>query len=366
VSTATAQRLLRVLALGLGLQVGLACRDESRPNSAAKREPPALQQPPPSPTGFSLQSRPTGASLFVDGVLRASTPAKLDDVSPGQHVVRLELSGYRPWEAALTVADGLVLELPRAELVADSGAMGSLPPLPEWSKSYGIPPDLLIVLTDGELDRPSQITILAHDIRPAEVTVRYGERRGQWCTFAIESRRLKRFGWNELVDRIEDEPPPCDPSAPCAQRYRSLSVSVRAFGRTLTDEAAAAFDLASDIRKRVYAVLAGSEPWPRDRFDAALGRFDVALSSCLRRARARSRSRAPDHTFEFAIAKGSDRARLISVHQEPYSKTELGCIEATIEATRFPRSETCEVHVDHDLPSWTPEPSDLLLNPYRR
>ncbi len=53
-----------------------------------------------------MDSRPTGARVFVDGRLVGTTPFLLDDVSVGDHAVRLELDGFAPWSTSAHVSGG--------------------------------------------------------------------------------------------------------------------------------------------------------------------------------------------------------------------------------------------------------------------
>lgn len=66
--------------------------------------------PPAAPerTGGSLMvdSRPSGARVFVDGKLVGTTPLLLDAVSAGEHAVRLELGGFSGWSTTARVGGG--------------------------------------------------------------------------------------------------------------------------------------------------------------------------------------------------------------------------------------------------------------------
>ena len=53
-----------------------------------------------------VDSRPTGARVFVDGKLVGTTPLLIDAVAVGDHAVRLELDGFNPWTASTKVAGG--------------------------------------------------------------------------------------------------------------------------------------------------------------------------------------------------------------------------------------------------------------------
>lgn len=53
-----------------------------------------------------VDSRPRGARVSIDGRLVGTTPFTLSAVSAGRHTVRLELEGYRPVTAPVTVTGG--------------------------------------------------------------------------------------------------------------------------------------------------------------------------------------------------------------------------------------------------------------------
>jgi hypothetical protein len=55
---------------------------------------------------LSVDSRPAGARVFLDGKLVGKTPLALPDVGIGSHVVRLDMTGYRPWSSSVQVAAG--------------------------------------------------------------------------------------------------------------------------------------------------------------------------------------------------------------------------------------------------------------------
>jgi hypothetical protein len=53
-----------------------------------------------------LDSRPSGATAFVDGRAVGKTPLTLADVKAGDHNVRFELAGHFPWTASINVVGG--------------------------------------------------------------------------------------------------------------------------------------------------------------------------------------------------------------------------------------------------------------------
>jgi len=55
---------------------------------------------------LSVESRPAGAKVFVDGRLVGTTPMVLSEVTAGSHVIRLDHDGYRRWSSAVRVVAG--------------------------------------------------------------------------------------------------------------------------------------------------------------------------------------------------------------------------------------------------------------------
>jgi Protein kinase domain/PEGA domain len=55
---------------------------------------------------LSVDSRPAGAKVFLDGKLAGTTPLALAQVGAGEHVVRIEHDGYRKWSSSVRVVAG--------------------------------------------------------------------------------------------------------------------------------------------------------------------------------------------------------------------------------------------------------------------
>ena len=53
-----------------------------------------------------LDSRPTGATIILDGRAVGKTPLTVPGVKAGDHTVRFELSGHYPWTASVNVVGG--------------------------------------------------------------------------------------------------------------------------------------------------------------------------------------------------------------------------------------------------------------------
>jgi hypothetical protein len=70
--------------------------------------PAAPAAPGPAATTASLvvESRPSGARVFVDGKLIGQTPMAIAEMPVGEHAVRLELEGYRGWVTPVRIVAG--------------------------------------------------------------------------------------------------------------------------------------------------------------------------------------------------------------------------------------------------------------------
>jgi hypothetical protein len=67
--------------------------------------PPAAR--PGATTGtIFVDSRPRGATVIVDGKPMGSTPISIPDISPGAHVVRLQLADHQDWTLTTQVVAG--------------------------------------------------------------------------------------------------------------------------------------------------------------------------------------------------------------------------------------------------------------------
>jgi serine/threonine-protein kinase len=69
---------------------------------------PARPVPAPSavPGSLVIMSRPPGAAVSIDGRASGITPLTLNTISPGEHRIRLERSGYQPWTTTIKVVSG--------------------------------------------------------------------------------------------------------------------------------------------------------------------------------------------------------------------------------------------------------------------
>jgi hypothetical protein len=69
---------------------------------AAPRTPAAAAREPLAGT-LSVDSRPTGASVFVDDHLVGTTPMLLSQITPGTHSIRLQLDLHHDWKSTVQI-----------------------------------------------------------------------------------------------------------------------------------------------------------------------------------------------------------------------------------------------------------------------
>ncbi|MBV71313.1 MAG: hypothetical protein CMH52_08180 [Myxococcales bacterium] len=57
-------------------------------------------------TSLTLTTLPAGATVYIDGQKVDETPAKIPDITPGKRQLRLEKSGYSPYQGSINIAEG--------------------------------------------------------------------------------------------------------------------------------------------------------------------------------------------------------------------------------------------------------------------
>jgi hypothetical protein len=90
----------------------------------------------------TVHSSPLGASILIDGVYGGTTPTTVTDIAPGNHIIRLTLSGYYDYEGTIYVIAGKT-----------ANAFGTLPPL---NLNPGTPVATPIVVTVPVTAEPTQ------------------------------------------------------------------------------------------------------------------------------------------------------------------------------------------------------------------
>jgi hypothetical protein len=83
----------------------------ARQHAATDRTPSAPAPSTPGTVGrfvgvLHVDSRPSGATVFVDGKPAGKTPVEVSSVDAGSHALRIELDGYQRWTSAVRVVAG--------------------------------------------------------------------------------------------------------------------------------------------------------------------------------------------------------------------------------------------------------------------
>ena len=76
------------------------------PAAPASRGTTPAETPGAATGAMEIDSRPTGAKVFVDDRAVGATPVRLPDVTPGSHTVRLELPEHHAWTETVQVTRG--------------------------------------------------------------------------------------------------------------------------------------------------------------------------------------------------------------------------------------------------------------------
>jgi hypothetical protein len=89
-----------------------------------------------APGSIQVHSNPDSAEVYVDGSLIGDTPAALK-LNPGQHTIRVVLTGYKEWSRQLSIQSGseahLTANLQKSEL-ADETHLATVSTTPDRSK----------------------------------------------------------------------------------------------------------------------------------------------------------------------------------------------------------------------------------------
>ena len=87
----------------------------------------------------SVHSSPSGASILIDGIYVGTTPANVTNIGPGNHIIRLTLSGYYDYEGTIYVLAGQT-----------ANAFGTLPPLNHYNPTSAATPIVVAVPVTAE------------------------------------------------------------------------------------------------------------------------------------------------------------------------------------------------------------------------
>ncbi|MCP4412824.1 MAG: PEGA domain-containing protein, partial [Gammaproteobacteria bacterium] len=59
----------------------------------------------------NIKSEPTNATIIIDGNVVGSTPANIDDIKPGKHLVEIKMDGHDTWSKKVNIVHGKAIEL---------------------------------------------------------------------------------------------------------------------------------------------------------------------------------------------------------------------------------------------------------------
>jgi eukaryotic-like serine/threonine-protein kinase len=81
-------------------------RGATKAAAATPVKPPVQPPAKTGPGSLIVESRPLGASVFVDGRLVGKTPLVLDTLKDGDHTVGLDIPGYKRWASTVKITPG--------------------------------------------------------------------------------------------------------------------------------------------------------------------------------------------------------------------------------------------------------------------
>ncbi len=94
----------------------------------------------------TVHSSPIGASILIDGVYKGTTPDTITNIAPGNHIIRMALSGYYDYEGTIYIIPGQT-----------TNAFGTLPPLNQiGSQNPGTPVATPIVIAVPVTAEPTE------------------------------------------------------------------------------------------------------------------------------------------------------------------------------------------------------------------
>ncbi len=117
---------------------------------------------PPTTGSVTVESNPLGANVYLDDEPEGTTPAVILDVTPGPHIVRIEKTGYLPYEKEITVTAGGITTV--------IAALTAEPPPTTGSVDVDSVPRGASVYLDGNLSGMTQV--LVTDVEPGLKMVR--------------------------------------------------------------------------------------------------------------------------------------------------------------------------------------------------
>jgi len=108
--------------------VTLTATNAQGSNTVSRTNYITVTAPAPDPTtgSVSVQSTPAAANVFLDGTLVGLTPVTVSGVAPGSHQVRIEKTGYEPYQMTASVSAGATTVVSAALVPVQDPTTGSV------------------------------------------------------------------------------------------------------------------------------------------------------------------------------------------------------------------------------------------------
>ena len=87
-------------------RITLTAERPSQAISFELRSRQAAALPPAGPGALVIESRPTGAAVYIDGRMVGVTPVTIESVGAGDHSIGLAADGYQRWVGSVRVSTG--------------------------------------------------------------------------------------------------------------------------------------------------------------------------------------------------------------------------------------------------------------------
>jgi len=88
---------------------------------------PATTTPVPATGALSVSTDPAGVQVFIDNVLKGTSPVTVRDLATGSHTIRFEKEGYRPMSMPVVVSGGQTTEFSTSLVSSGSTGIALLP-----------------------------------------------------------------------------------------------------------------------------------------------------------------------------------------------------------------------------------------------
>jgi hypothetical protein len=128
-------RLLPAEALITPTIIPLTTSPNLNETATATSSPTGVVTLPPAAGNVTVHSSPPGASILIDGVYVGITPDTVTSIPPGNHIIRMSLSGYYDYEGTIYILAGQT-----------TNAFGTLPPLNQISGQSPVSTPIVITV----------------------------------------------------------------------------------------------------------------------------------------------------------------------------------------------------------------------------